>query len=99
MAADPIPEHRRLMIVIPVGIVVGVVVAVLAPWELSVLVGWDAIAGLLVVWIWILLGRTDAERTRQLATREDPGRGPTRLLLVVASVASIGGVLMALFKA
>ena len=87
------------MIVIPVGIAVGVVVALVAPWVLSVLAGWDAIAGLLVVWIWLLLGRTDAERTRQLSTREDPGRGPTRILLVVASVASIGGVLMALFKA
>lgn len=87
------------MIVVPIGIAVSVVMAQFAPWQSAVLAGWDGIAGLLVVWVWLLLGRSDAARTRHLATREDPGRGPTRLLLVVASVASIAGVLMAFFKA
>jgi len=99
MVADPMPERHRLLIAAAIGVAAGLVAAVFAPWELSVLIGWDVLALVLVVWLWVLLGRTDADRTRQLATREDPGRGPTRVLLVVASVASIVGVLIALYKA
>jgi len=99
MAANPMPERNRLVIVILMGLVAGLAAAVFAPWELSVLIGWDVLALVLVTWIWVQLGRSDAERTRTVATREDPGRGPTRVLLVVASVASIVGVLLALYKA
>jgi uncharacterized membrane protein len=93
------PERHRLYVAVPIGVAAGLVVAVFAPWELSLLAGWDATVLVLVVWIWALLSGIDAARTQLLATREDPGRGPTRVLLVVASVASIPGVLMALYKA
>jgi uncharacterized membrane protein len=99
MAVDPMPERHRLFVAIPVGVVAGLAAALVAPWELSVLAGWDVIALVIVLWVWLLLGRTDAARTKELATREDPGRGPTRVLLLAASVASIAGVLMALHKA
>jgi uncharacterized membrane protein len=93
------PERHRLFVVVPLGVIAGCVLAAFAPWELSVLVGWDVVALVLVSWIWLLLGRLDAPRTGDLATREDPGRAQTRALLVIASVASIAGVLLALYKA
>ncbi len=99
MADQPMSERRRLAVAASIGTVLALSAAPFAPWELSVLGGWDMTAILLVIWIWALLGRANAVRTRALATREDPGRGPTRLFLTLASIASIAGVLIALFRA
>ena len=35
------PERHRLFVAIPIGIVAGSAAAAFAPWELSVLAGWD----------------------------------------------------------
>ena len=57
------------------------------------------IASVLVVWIWAVVGRMDAESTRTYATREDATRGSTRVLLLLASSSSLVGVLFALVRA
>ena len=45
-----------------------------------------------VAWTWTVIGRMGADDTAAHATREDPGRAGTDLLVLVASIASLGGV-------
>ncbi len=82
----------RLGVTLAIGAVVGVLVAVFGPAGIAPLVAWDATALSYVVWAWRTEGVLDAARTRAHAVREDPGRAATDGLLLVASVASLGGV-------
>ena len=69
----------------------GVAVAV-GGWTYAPPVGW-AMAGIVfVVWTWLAVGRMDADCTRSHATREDPTRALTEVMMVLASVASLAGV-------
>ena len=81
----------RLLAVSAVGVVVGTVAAVLAPWQFAVLAGWDALAAAFVGSVWLSVGRFTPEETEALATREDNSRVATSVLLLSASVASLVG--------
>ena len=95
----PIAERRRLLLSSVVGVAVGAVSTRATGWQLATLLGWDATATLLVSWIWMNVARMDADETREFATREDSSRGSTRVLLLLASSTSLGGVLFALVRA
>lgn len=97
--STPIAERRRLLLSSVVGIAVGAASALATGWPLATLVGWDATATLLVSWIWVNVARMDADATREFATREDSSRGSTRVLLLLASSTSLGGVMFALVRA
>jgi len=56
------------------------------------LVGWVVGAGVYVGWTRLILGGMDAEQTCRYATREDPTRSITEVIIVLASIASLGGV-------
>ncbi len=90
---------RRLFVVAMVGTAVGAVCAVLAPWQLSAMVGWNVAGASLLVWVWGTVGHFDADQTRTHATSEDSSRVAAHLLLVSASVASLLGAAAALIKA
>jgi uncharacterized membrane protein len=81
------------------GLVAGLVAARFAPWQLSVLVGWDVLAALLVGRIWLRVHSFTPDRTREVATREDDSRASSEILLLLAAVASLGGAAAALLKA
>ena len=89
----------RLVAVVALGALVGIVAAVLAPWQMAVLLGWDAAAAAYVASVWLTVGRCSPEETEELATREDTGRVATSVLLLSASVASLGGTGFDLIKA
>ncbi|HYT09713.1 MAG TPA: DUF1345 domain-containing protein [Mycobacteriales bacterium] len=82
-----------------VGLLAGATAAALGPWDLAPLLGWDSAAAVLVCWIWIGIGRLDAERTAQRAEREDPTVPSTDLLLLSAAVASLVAVGLVLVRA
>lgn len=89
----PLPRrpHRyrvRLVAMLVVGVVAAAVatVTVGATWAASV--GWAAACATYVVTAWPLLGH-DAARTAATASREDPRRTVSDLLLVGAALASI----------
>lgn len=90
---------ERLLVVGGVGVVVGVGVAFIAPWQLAVLAGWDASAALFVAWVWIGVARFTPEATRRHATQEDTNRVSASVLLLSASVVSLVGTAFALTKA
>lgn len=86
------PAAVRLVAAAVAGGVAAVVAVEVGGWAYAPPVGW-ALAGVVyVLWTWIAVGRMSPERTRSHATREDPTRGATDVVLVLASVASLAGV-------
>lgn len=73
-------------------LVVGVIVGTGFPWWDAAVAGWAAACATYLVWVWIVVGRLDAEGTRAHATREDPGRRISDWLVLLASIASLGAV-------
>jgi len=92
-------ERLRLLVAVTAGIILGAASARFVPWQLAVLVAWDTTVLTILAWVWIGIARTDATVTAQIATREDPSRSSSRLLLVTASLVSLGGVILVLAKA
>jgi uncharacterized membrane protein len=84
---------------VAVGVLVAVALAWIAPWQLAVLAGWDLAAAIVLARVWFSVGRFDADETRAFATREDDSRASADLLLITASVASLGGAAAGLLKA
>ncbi len=79
-----------------VGVVAGLVTALLGAVALMFAVGWIASAGTYIAWVWLRVGHLDSASTKAHATREDPSRGAAELLLVLASLASLGVVALVL---
>jgi uncharacterized membrane protein len=93
------PERLRLMVAAACGVIAGVVALFLGPWQLALLLGWDTVAILLLAWTWATVRRMDSDLTAAIATREDPGRRTSRVLMVAASMISLVGVALGLAKA
>jgi len=95
---QPKSEAVRLVVAIAIGFIVGVLAALIAPWEAAVLIGWDATVVVLLIWVWSQVARLDAVQTRAVAVHEDDSRNATRVLLIASSVLSLIGVGLALYN-
>lgn len=82
-------ERRRVAACVAVGVIAAVLSLLVAPWQLGVLIGWVTTAALLLVWVWLEIGRLDAPMTAQVATREDDSRAAARSALVASSIMSL----------
>ncbi len=87
------------MIMASVGVVVGILSAVLGAPYYAPLIGWDAAVLCFTVWLWLIVAPMDASETKAHASLEDPTRASTDLLLLTASVASLVGVGVVLVEA
>ncbi|MGN6636883.1 MAG: DUF1345 domain-containing protein [Oryzihumus sp.] len=92
-------EMRRTVSVAALGLVVAVVLLPFVPWSLALVGGWDAVAFAFLMTTWAIIGRADGAQVQRLATREDPTRVSSAVLLVGASVASLLGVGLAIHLA
>ncbi len=82
----------RLLVTALVAGTVGVALEPVAgPWQAPV-VGWIVLAVGFSAWTWVGVAPMDAQRTREFATREDPSHLASTIILVMASMASLGGV-------
>jgi uncharacterized membrane protein len=81
----------RILVTVALGVAVAVVVGNTAGWRFA-LAGWIAAASVYVLWTQFILRRMDAEQTRRWATREDPTRWIADVVILTASIASLGGV-------
>ena len=81
----------RISVAVVLGVAVALTVVNTVGWRFA-LAGWIATAGLYVVWTRLILGPMDAEQTRKWVTREDPTRWVADVVIVSASIASLGGV-------
>jgi uncharacterized membrane protein len=66
--------------------------AALAGWDYAPSVGWVCAAAVFLAWTWYVVRGMDADETAAHATREDPSKHATELIILTASVASLGGV-------
>jgi uncharacterized membrane protein len=75
-----------------VGVAAAAAVVATAGWRYGPAVGWIAAAATFLLWTWAAVGRMDPPRTASHATREDPTRAATDLIVISASLASLVGV-------
>jgi uncharacterized membrane protein len=91
--------RRRTMEALASGLAAAAVAMWFAPWQLTVLIGWDVAATVVLARTWLHLARFDAVATREWATREDDTRAGSELLLIVAGSVSLVGVAFAFLEA
>jgi uncharacterized membrane protein len=92
-------SNRRLLISAAVGLALGPIALVAAPWQVAVLVGWCTAALTFLFLVWRGVRGLDAADTKQLATTEDPGRLVADGVLILGASASLIGVGFVLAKA
>lgn len=98
-AAAYVPTWARLLSAAVTGAIVGAAVSVPMTWQFGMPLGWSVAAAVYVGWSWVTIWPMDADATASHAVREDPGRAVTDLLLVSASVVSLGAVGLLLISA
>ena len=81
------------------GIIAAVATGLLGAWGYAIVIGWIAAALFYTAWVWLRIGRMGHEATKAHATQEDPSRGISDVLLVLASLASLGNVVFVLVTA
>ena len=81
----------RISVAAVLGVAVALWVGNTVGWRFA-LAGWITTAGMYVVWTRLILGRMDADQTCRYVTREDPTRWVADVVIVSASIASLGGV-------
>lgn len=97
---DPgVHTYKKLITVGCIGILVGLGVAWIGWGEFALLAGWDAAILIYILWMWWTVLALDAHSTKTHAVREDPGRAVSDPLLVIASLASLGAVLLLILDA
>jgi len=87
------------MIALVMGIIAGIVCALTGSLRFIPLVGWDATVLVYVLWVWLGVWRMSADETKSHAVMENPGRTLTDTVLLLASIASIGAVVVLLVDA
>jgi uncharacterized membrane protein len=92
-------SSTRLVVMLVVGLAGALVTGIVARWEFSPIVGWAVACLVYIGWVWFTIGRMDDTATASHATREDPQRGISDLLVLLASVASLGAIVFLLVEA
>src|SRR5262245_1676624 len=86
------PALRQSLTMLVLGLLTGVLVSLVQPWQVAVVAGWDGTCVALLAVTWPMILRADGAATKSVAEREDPGRIVTRVVLLGACVASLVGV-------
>ncbi len=81
-----------------VGTAVAVLTGMITAWTYALVAGWAAACIIYIAWVWIVVWGYDPASTKAHAQREDPGRGLSDVLLLVASVASVVAIVVILVQ-
>ena len=92
-------EARRLTVAGAVATAAAVAAGLTQPWQTVPLVFWIAAALTWVAWVWYGVLRLDAQEASLYATKEDPRGATAATLLLCASVAALGAVVIGVLKA
>lgn len=82
-------SRLRFVAMLVAGVAAAAAMGATGSWVDAPAVGWAASALVYVVWVWLVIARMDPGETQQHATSEDPSRGVTDLLILIANLASI----------
>jgi uncharacterized membrane protein len=86
------PIAVRFGIAAAVGIAPATVVGTTAGWQYAPAAGWIATAVLYMIWTWASITTMSAAAIELLVQQRHPTRGPADTIVVLASIASLGGV-------
>ena len=89
----------RLVVAAGLGTVVFALAMTLSPWQVAVLIGWDAASTVVVVWVLTATWTKTSADTARLATREDDSRAAADVMITSAAVASLVAVGFGLVEA
>lgn len=89
----------RLFVALIMGIAAAIIGWLAQLGTISLLVGWEVAVIIFIVWILFIIWPMGHQQTATFALREDPGRVGVDILLILASIASLGAVGYALFEA
>lgn len=92
-------QGPRLLVSAAAGTTAAVVCGFTTPWQASLLFFWVAAALAWLLPIWWTVVPLDAGATRSHASREDPHGAIADTLLLSASIASLGAVILGILKA
>ncbi len=95
----PYSNRVRVGASIVAGIIGGLIGPALHFPALAPLVGWDVTAAAYILWVAFTVFRLNEHDTSVLAEREDPDRLTADVILLLASIASLGAVGMTLIQA
>ncbi|HJQ00058.1 MAG TPA: DUF1345 domain-containing protein [Jatrophihabitans sp.] len=86
------PTGIRVGISAAVGVLVGLGLIMAGAARYAPAVGWDIAVAVLLAWIWFMVWPMDAQATATHATREDPTRAVTDIILLAAAITSLAAV-------
>jgi uncharacterized membrane protein len=75
-----------------VGVAAGTVVGAAAGWQYAPAAGWIATAAVYLIWTWASIAKMSAVAIEVVVQQRHPARGPADTIIVIASIASLGGV-------
>jgi uncharacterized membrane protein len=81
------------------GLAGAVLTGLAGAWRYAPLSGWDVAALIFTGWAWLAVAPMTTSATAKHATREDPGRAVSDLIVLTAAVASLAAVGMVLVQA
>jgi uncharacterized membrane protein len=82
----------RVAVAAAAGVLTGVSLAVAGAGRYAPAIAWDVAAAVLLAWVWFTIWPMGADDTTAHATREDPTRPVTDVVLLVAAVISLAAV-------
>lgn len=85
-------SRLRFVVMVLAGASAFAVAGALGSWVEAPAIGWAVAALVYVAWVWLVIARLDPEETEQHATSEDPSRGLTDVLILIANLASLAAV-------
>jgi uncharacterized membrane protein len=91
--------QNRLLVMLAAFVVVGLATGFAGRWSYGPLMGWLAAALIFESWAWASIYSMDPGETASHATREDPSRPISEVLLLVANLASLAAVGYVIFDA
>jgi uncharacterized membrane protein len=91
-AAQAVSARKRLIVAVSAGLLIAILFSVVGAAKFAPLAAWDTTALVYGCWVWVSVLPMSAAEARTHAVRENPGRGWTDALLLVASIASLAAV-------
>lgn len=85
-------SRLRFVVMVVAGASAFTVTGALGNWVDAPAVGWAVAALTYVAWVWVVIARLDPVETQHHATSEDPSRGVTDVLILIANLASLAAV-------
>jgi len=84
----------KLVITATVGVAAGILAVIFLSWRVAPLIAWCAAASFYLLDTWPRVLKLDSHLVRSHALREDSSRPTSEIILLVASIASLGGLIV-----